>query len=310
MSTPMADAATNPGPGSSQPMESAAPQALDAPALRALLAQREAQCAEQAAAMEAWMHAVSHDLRAPLRHITSYGPLVRELLEAAPGLDAEARQEALAFLGTMDQSARRMGRMLEGLLALSRVARAPLRVQAVDLAVLVAQAREALERAGTGAGHSVQWQVAGEPPTVQGDAALLLQLLTELLTNALKFTRGRAPACISVDWARGAMGKSRSACRTTAWASIQRRRRGCSASSGACTATASLKAWAPAWPWCRPWPTAMAARPRPARCRERAVRCGCAGRVDDSSRPACLRAAYRPPASAARWFRFPRVRKP
>ena len=206
MSTPMADAATNPGPGASQPMESAAPQALDAPALRALLAQREAQCAEQAAAMEAWMHAVSHDLRAPLRHITSYGPLVRELLEAAPGLDAGARQEALAFLGTMDQSARRMGRMLEGLLALSRVARAPLRVQAVDLAVLVAQAREALERAGTGAGHSVQWQVAGEPPTVQGDAALL-QLLTELLTNALKFTRGRAPACISVGWARGGDGQ-------------------------------------------------------------------------------------------------------
>ena len=177
---------------------------LDPAALRALLVQRDAQLAEQAAGMEEWTHAVSHDLRAPLRHITSYGPLVRELLQES-GLPAEAQQEVLAFLDTMDQSARRMGRMLEGLLALSRIARAPLRREAVDLAALVGQARMSLAEAAQG--RSVQWQIAPDLPTVQGDATLLRQMLTELLANALKFTRGRDPVCIAVGWERGADGR-------------------------------------------------------------------------------------------------------
>ncbi len=177
---------------------------LDPAALRALLVQRDTQVAEQAAGMEEWMHAVSHDLRAPLRHITSYGPLVRELLQES-GLPAEAQQEALVFLDTMDQSARRMGRMLEGLLALSRIARAPLRREAVDLAALVEQARMSLAEAAQG--RSVQWQIAPDLPTAQGDATLLRQMLTELLANALKFTRGRDPARIAVGWERGADGR-------------------------------------------------------------------------------------------------------
>ena len=81
--------------------------------LRAQLAERERQLAELAAAQEEFLRAVSHDLRAPLRHITSYGPLVAELLHDA-GLQGEALQEAQEFLATMDQSARRMGRMLDG----------------------------------------------------------------------------------------------------------------------------------------------------------------------------------------------------
>lgn len=179
--------------------------ALDASALRALLAQRDAQLAAQAAGMEEWMHAVSHDLRAPLRHITSYGPLVQEVLQEAQGLPAEVRQEALVFLDTMDQSARRMGRMLEGLLVLARIARAPLRREAVDLAALVEQVRAPLAEAAPG--RSVQWRVAPDLPTVQGDATLLRQMLAELLGNALKFTRGRDPACIAVGWERGADGR-------------------------------------------------------------------------------------------------------
>ena len=109
-------------PGRSRPRRTGAGRLRGAggpQALRALLAWRDLQWAQQAAAHEEWVHAVSHDLRAPLRHITSYGPLVRELLEEAQGLEPDARQEALAFLGTMDQSARRMGRMLDGLLALA-----------------------------------------------------------------------------------------------------------------------------------------------------------------------------------------------
>ena len=198
MSTPPPDAAA---PGAPGPDDYAA---LEAPALRALLAWRDLQWAQQAAAQDEWVHAVSHDLRAPLRHITSYGPLVRELLEEAQGLEPEARQEALAFLGTMDQSARRMGRMLDGLLALARIDRAPLRLQAVDLGALVEQARAPLAAALQG--RSVQWQVASALPAVQGDAALLRALLDALLSNALKFTQGRAPACIAVGAERAADG--------------------------------------------------------------------------------------------------------
>ncbi len=188
-----------PEPGSSRH------EALDAPALRALLAQREQQLAEQSAALQAWTHAVSHDLRAPLRHITSFGPLVCELLQEAPGLDAATRQEALDFLSTMDQSARRMGRMFDGLLQLARIARAPFTPQAVDLGALVHEVRETL--APRCEGRVLQWQVDGPWPAVQGDPALLRQLLTELLGNALKFTRGREPAQITVDGAHGADGR-------------------------------------------------------------------------------------------------------
>lgn len=179
-------------------------EGLDAAALRALLAQRDAQLAAQVAGMEEWMHAVSHDLRAPLRHVTSYGPLVQELLQEAHGLEDEARQEALAFLGTMDQSARRMGRMLEGLLVLSRIARAALRPEAVDLATLVEQVRAPLAAAVPE--RQVEWLVAPDLPAVHGDATLLRQMLQELLGNALKFTRGREPARVAVGWERGADG--------------------------------------------------------------------------------------------------------
>ena len=187
-----------PEPGSNPHADTALEQ------LRGLLHERERELAELRAAQEEFLRAVSHDLRAPLRHITSYGPLVAELLQDA-GLEGEASQEAQAFLATMDQSARRMGRMLDGLLALSGIARAPLQCQPVALGALVAQVQATL---ATGAeGRAVQWQIAPDLPSVQGDAALLRQMLAELLGNALKFTRGRDLACIAVDGERDADGR-------------------------------------------------------------------------------------------------------
>ena len=172
--------------------------------VRTLLQERERELAELRAAQEEFLRAVSHDLRAPLRHITSYGPLVVELLQDA-GLQGDALQEAQAFLSTMDQSARRMGRMLDGLLALSRIARAPLQRQPVALGALVVEVQAAL--AASAQGRAVRWQIAPDLPSVLGDAALLRQMLTELLGNALKFTQGRDPACIAVDVERGADGR-------------------------------------------------------------------------------------------------------
>ncbi|RYF28080.1 MAG: two-component sensor histidine kinase [Comamonadaceae bacterium] len=136
---------------------------------------------------EEFLRAVSHDLRAPLRHITSYSPLVRELIDdAAAGLPTEPRDEAQGFLNTMDQAARRMGRMLDGLLALSRVGRAPLETVALDLGTVVRDVQSALSPQAQG--RPVEWTVSVQDVPMHGDAALVRQLLQELVGNALKFT--------------------------------------------------------------------------------------------------------------------------
>lgn len=166
--------------------------------LRAALAASQQQVADMAAAQEAFLRVVSHDLRAPLRHITSYGKLVREVLGDLPAdvLQSPPLQEAQEFVGTMEQSARRMAQMLDGLQALSRVGRAPLQLQPVDLAAAVAKARAALS-ALAGA-DAVQWTVTTGLPTLQADPALLQELLVQVLGNALKFSHRQPAPSIAV----------------------------------------------------------------------------------------------------------------
>ncbi len=166
--------------------------------VRAELARSQQQVADMAAAQEEFLRAVSHDLRAPLRHVTSYGTLVREVLgDLPPEVHQGAEvQEALGFLATMDQSARRMGLMIDGLQALVQASRAPLRLQPVLLADAIAQARGTL--AAAEAGRHVEWRVAPDLPVLQADPTLLQELLVQLLGNALKFTRPVAQPCITV----------------------------------------------------------------------------------------------------------------
>ena len=166
--------------------------------LRAALARSQQQVADMAAAQEEFLRAVSHDLRAPLRHVTSYGTLVREVLGDLPPevLQGAEVQEALGFLATMDQSARRMGLMIDGLQALVRASRAPLRLQPVPLADAIAHARTTLASAERG--RTVEWRVGVDLPTLQADSTLLQELLVQLLGNALKFTRPVAQPCITV----------------------------------------------------------------------------------------------------------------
>jgi len=186
----------------------------DVAQLRAALAQCRQHNAALAAAQEEFLRAVSHDLRAPLRHVTAYGELVRELLTELRGDSAiqpamvegqkQTVQEALDFLATMAQSAQRMGRMLDGLLALSRAQRAPLACAPVDVTALLAEVRALL--APEAAGRTVEWQIDPDLPALWADAALLREVLHELLGNALKFTRGRAVARIAVRSAGGEAG--------------------------------------------------------------------------------------------------------
>ena len=174
--------------------------------LRVALDQAQRQIADMAAAHEAFLRAVSHDLRAPLRHVTSYGVLARELLqELSQELPGQPPQllEAMDFLATMEGSARRMALMIDGLQAIARAGRAPMRLQAVDLAAAVQQARTALGAAAEGA----QWHMDPAMPPVQADPELLAQLLTQLLANALKFSRTTAAPQIQVHAAPGQAGR-------------------------------------------------------------------------------------------------------
>ena len=150
---------------------------------------------------EQLLHAVSHDLRAPLRHITSFAPLLRESVQALQAGDGQAAEEIEQFLATIEHAARRMGRMMEALLQVSRAARTPLHLQSVDLLALARE--EGLRLAAQhGVIDAVQWHWP-EPSlpvqgAVQGDLGLLRQLLAALLDNALKFSEGAHPICITV----------------------------------------------------------------------------------------------------------------
>ena len=140
------------------------------------------------------LHAVSHDLRAPLRHISSFAPLLREAVQALQAGDLAAGAEAEEFLQPMEQGARRLARMIDALLLLSRTASGPLQPAPIDL---VAQA-QALAAQLAAPGALVQWQWPAAPVLLQADAAQLHQLLQALLENALKFSQGRAPAQIAL----------------------------------------------------------------------------------------------------------------
>lgn len=182
-------------------MDSTAPESSQDKA--SALAADQAELLRLRAAHQDLLRAISHDLRAPLRHVTAFAPLLREILEQA-ALPAAERAEAAEFLGTMEQAGQRMGRMIEAMLALSRIQAAPLRTEPVELAPLLALL--VAELAGAAAGRAIDWQIDLQVGVVQADAAMLRQLLKELLANALKFTRHTAAPRIAVVCARGESG--------------------------------------------------------------------------------------------------------
>ena len=150
----------------------------------------EAELATLRTEMQNFTYAVSHDLRAPLRHIASYAQLVQE--DAGPQLSAEVQE----FLTTITDSARHMGVMLDGLLALSRVGTVSVEMAPVSLQELVSAVYR--ELAAQHPRRSIDWRIAGELPLVSADAPLLRQALMQLLANAIKFTAPRDPAVIEV----------------------------------------------------------------------------------------------------------------
>lgn len=164
-------------------------------ALRDELAQCQARLAVAEADLEDVFRIVGHDLRAPLRHLTAYSQLIREEVEEGAGAEQLA-----PYLGTLEGAARKLGRMIDGVLAFSRAGRAPLVPATVDMGALLREARAMLQPEA--AGRAVAWQIADDWPAVRGDAALLRELWQVLLSNALKFTRPQAEPRIAVGWRR------------------------------------------------------------------------------------------------------------
>ena len=139
--------------------------------------------------MEAFTYSISHDLRAPLRAITGFARLLLE--EHVGSLDAEGQRK----LRVVADNARRMGTLIEDLLQLSRLRRAPLAPGRVDMTAL-ARAAGAAALAGARA-RPVDLQVA-DLPLAWGDPAMLRQVLASLIGNAVKFTAPRETATIEV----------------------------------------------------------------------------------------------------------------
>jgi PAS domain S-box-containing protein len=153
------------------------------------VAERTRQLEESNRELESFSYSVSHDLRAPLRHVSGFADLLQR--RAGENLDETSRR----YARVISDAARNAGRLVDDLLAFSRMARADLARVPVNMAELVTQTVRELELEAEG--RDVRWTIAALPP-VPGDPAMLRQVVRNLLSNALKYTRGRFPAEITV----------------------------------------------------------------------------------------------------------------
>jgi PAS domain S-box-containing protein len=169
--------------------------------IRELNQQLEGRNAELLAAnheLEAFAYSVSHDLRAPLRHIDGYVALLGK--RAATVLDDTGRR----YLNVMSESAKRLGRLIDDLLAFSRAGRSEMHKVQVNVEQLVTDVLDDLQDEMKG--RDIVWK-RGRLPDVYGDGSLLRQVLTNLISNALKYTRLRAQAHITLGSVGGEDGE-------------------------------------------------------------------------------------------------------
>ncbi|MGM9319426.1 sensor histidine kinase [Deinococcus aquaticus] len=139
--------------------------------------------------LDAFIGAVSHDLRAPVRHLNGFLSILRN--RASDRLNDDDRR----LLDVLDASATRLDHMINELLGLSRASQTALRIGPVNLAQVVLRAWANMTPETQG--REIEW-VAGDLPVVEGDPDLLRLAFENLLSNAIKYTAGREAARIEV----------------------------------------------------------------------------------------------------------------
>ncbi|MBU0475642.1 MAG: PAS domain S-box protein [Bacteroidetes bacterium] len=141
--------------------------------------------------LEAFAYSVSHDLRAPLRHINGFLEMLRDKIET--GLDEESQH----FMDTISKSAKQMGNLIDDLLSFSRMRRFEMSNSHVDFNTLVQDV--ILELKPETENRKIKWQIA-KLPVILGDRSMLRMVLVNLISNALKFTRLREKSEIEIGW--------------------------------------------------------------------------------------------------------------
>jgi light-regulated signal transduction histidine kinase (bacteriophytochrome) len=150
---------------------------------------RTAQLEEANQELEAFAYSISHDLRAPLRAIDGFSHILSEELAPEPGTDAQR------YLNLVRENAQHMGKLIDGLLAFSRLGRQELDKQDVTTETLVHDVLQGL--APETEGRQIDFTIDDLPPC-QADPMLLRQVYANLLSNAIKFTCGCRSARIEV----------------------------------------------------------------------------------------------------------------
>ena len=139
--------------------------------------------------LESCAYSVSHDLRAPLRHMVGYSELLQR--QAASLLDEKSQR----FIKTILDSAKRMGSLIDDLLAFSRIGRAETRKTKVDLDQLVKEVVAEIRQDTKD--RDIAWKI-GPLPVCYGDRSMLRLVVVNLVSNAVKFTRMRGPAEVEI----------------------------------------------------------------------------------------------------------------
>lgn len=144
--------------------------------------------------LDAFSYSVSHDLRAPLRHVRGFIDALKQQLERSSVSDLRVAH----YIEVIQESSQKMTLLIDGLLTLSRVGRRQLANRPVDLHELVdAAIALVMNQSEISQEHPVDFKV-GALPTVIGDHTLLEQVFINLIDNAVKFSRDRYPANIEV----------------------------------------------------------------------------------------------------------------
>jgi signal transduction histidine kinase len=141
--------------------------------------------------LEAFAYSVSHDLRAPLRHMAGFSELLQK--HSAAVLDDKSKR----YIGVILESAKKMGTLIDDLLGFSRIGRVETNKTALSLTQLAEEALAEVRRDITN--RDIVWKV-NKLPAGYGDRAMLRLALVNLIANAVKFTRTRAPAEIEIGY--------------------------------------------------------------------------------------------------------------